>query len=69
LEALNPHGDDVKLLGDNINTRRKSTETLIDASKEVVLGVNAKRTKSLLLSYYQNAVPIHDVKISNVFGK
>jgi hypothetical protein len=31
------YADDVKLLGDNIDTRKKTTETLIDASKEVGL--------------------------------
>jgi hypothetical protein len=32
---------DVNLLGDNIDTIKKNTQTLIDASKEVGLEVNA----------------------------
>jgi hypothetical protein len=31
------YADDVKLLGDNIDTIKKSTQTLIDASREVGL--------------------------------
>jgi hypothetical protein len=45
----------VNLLGDNIDTIKKHTETLIDASKEVGLEVNAEKTKYMLLSYHQNA--------------
>jgi hypothetical protein len=33
-------GDDANLLGDNIDTIKKNTETLIDASKEVGLEIN-----------------------------
>jgi hypothetical protein len=29
------YADDVNLLGDNINSTKKNTQTLIDASKEV----------------------------------
>jgi hypothetical protein len=46
------YSDDVNLLGDNINTLKKNTETLIDASKEVGLEVNAEKTKYMLLSHH-----------------
>jgi hypothetical protein len=47
--------DDVNLLDDNIGTIKKNTETLIDASKEVGLEVNGRRTKYMLLSGLRNA--------------
>jgi hypothetical protein len=34
------YADDMNLLGDNINTVKKNTETLTDASKEVGLEIN-----------------------------
>jgi hypothetical protein len=40
-----PTHADVNLLGDNIDTTKKNTEILIDASKEVGLEVNAEKTK------------------------
>jgi hypothetical protein len=39
------YADDVNLLGDNIDTVKKNTETLIDASKEVGLEINVRKTK------------------------
>jgi hypothetical protein len=42
------YADDVNLLGDNIDTINKNTETLIDASKEVGLEVNIEKTKYML---------------------
>jgi hypothetical protein len=39
------YADDVTLLGDNIDTIKKNTETLIDASKEVGLEINVEKTK------------------------
>jgi hypothetical protein len=36
------YADDVTLLGDNIDTIKKNTQTLIDASKEVGLEVNTE---------------------------
>jgi uncharacterized protein YxeA len=45
----------VNLLGDNIDTIKKNTETLTDAIKEVGLEANGEKTKYMLLSRHQNA--------------
>jgi hypothetical protein len=50
------YADDVNVLGDNIGRIEKHTETLIDASKEVSLEVNADKTKYMLLTGHQNEV-------------
>jgi hypothetical protein len=49
------YADDVNLLRDNIDIIYKTTETLIDASKEVDLEVNTEKTKYMLVSRDQNA--------------
>jgi hypothetical protein len=43
----------------------KNTKTLIDASKEVGLEVNAEKTKYMLLSHHQTAGQNHDIKIAH----
>jgi hypothetical protein len=43
------YSDDVNLLGDNIDTIKKGTETLIDESK-IGLEINVEKTKYVLLS-------------------
>jgi hypothetical protein len=47
------------------DTIKKNTETLIDASKEDGLEVNAEQIKYMLLSRHQNAGKNHDIKIAN----
>jgi hypothetical protein len=44
---------------------KKNTETLVDASKEIGLEVNAERIKYMLLSRHQNAELNNDIKIAN----
>jgi hypothetical protein len=51
----------VRLVGDNIGTIKKNTETLIDASKEFGLEANTEKTKYKLLSRPQNAGQNHDI--------
>jgi hypothetical protein len=55
----------MNLLGINIDTIKENPETLIDASKEVGLEVNAEQIKYMLLSRHQNAGQNHDIKINN----
>jgi ribosomal protein S2 len=55
----------LRLLDDNIDTIKKNTQTLIDASKEIGLEVNTEETKHMLLSCHQNAGQNHDIKIAN----
>jgi hypothetical protein len=59
------YADDVNLLGDNIDTTEKNTETLIDASREVGLEINVEKSKYMLLSRHQNAGQNRDIKIAN----
>jgi hypothetical protein len=59
------NGDSVNLLGDNIDIRKKNTETLIDAGKEVGLEVNTEKTEYMFLSRHQNKGQNHDIKIAN----
>jgi hypothetical protein len=44
------YADDVNLLGGNIYTINKNTETLIVASEEVGLEANIEKTKYMLVS-------------------
>jgi hypothetical protein len=59
------YADDVNLLGGNIDTIQKNTETLTDASKEIGLEVNTQKTKYMLLSCQQNAGQNHAIKRAN----
>jgi hypothetical protein len=57
--------DGVNLLGDNIDTIKKNTETLIDASKDVGLEINAEKMKYMLLFRHQYVSQNWDMKIAN----
>jgi hypothetical protein len=62
---LLPYADDVNLMGDNIDTIKKATESLTDASKEIGLEINVEKTKYMLLSRHQNVGQNRDIKIVN----
>jgi sorting nexin-29 len=59
------YADDVNLLGDNMATIKKNTETLIGANKEVGLQINVEKTKYILLSCHQTVGQNQYIKIAN----
>jgi hypothetical protein len=52
----------VNLLEDNIDTKKKNTETSIDAFKEVDLEMNVEKTKYMLLTRQLNVGKNRDIK-------
>ena len=55
--------EDVNMLGGSVHTRKKNTEALVVASKEIGLEVNVDKTKYLVMS--RDAGRSHNIKIDN----
>jgi hypothetical protein len=59
----------MNLLGNSIDTIKRNTETLTDASKEVGLEINIEKTKYMLLSRHQNVDQNQDKRTGDrLFG-
>jgi hypothetical protein len=59
------YADDVSIVGENIDTIKKHTEILSDASKKTGLEVNPEKTKYMLMSCSQKVGQKHGIKIAN----
>jgi hypothetical protein len=58
---------DVKISFVSLYTIKKNTEALVVACKEIVLVVNADKTKYMIMSRDQNAGRSHCTKVDNSF--
>jgi hypothetical protein len=56
---------DVNLLGDSVNTIQENSETLLEASRDIGLEINAEKTKYMIMSCHPNSGQNQNIRIAN----
>jgi hypothetical protein len=56
---------DVNFLGDSVNTIKEKAETLLEASRDIGLEINAEKTKYMIMSRYPNTGQNQNIRIAN----
>jgi hypothetical protein len=59
------HADDINLLGDSVNTVKENTESLLEASRDVGLEINAEKTKCMIMSCHRNSGQNQNIRIAS----
>jgi hypothetical protein len=59
------YADDVNLLGDGIDTIKEKTETLLQASRDIGIKINAEKTKYMIMARHPNSRQNRNIRIAN----
>jgi hypothetical protein len=57
------YADSVNLLEDSINTIKENTKTLLEASRDIGLEINAGKTKYMIMSHHPNSGQNQNIRI------
>jgi hypothetical protein len=59
------YADGVNLLGDSVNTIKENSGTLLEASRDIGLEINAEKTKYMIMSCHPNSGQNQNIRIAN----
>jgi hypothetical protein len=58
------YADNVNLLGDILNTIKENRETLLEASRDIGLEINAEKTKYMIISHHLNSGQNQNIRVA-----